>query len=218
LYYLNSRYYNPEWGRFINADDLLGVQGDLLTHNMFAYCLNNPVNMEDPSGKLGFQSIRKLQESFMVAIMVVFSYLTVVTMPAPVRDIMFSNTSSSTKERVATDSSVLEKTKKEKKDTVIYRKGSGTNTNLTPRPIKDTNGLSYSTIKPAGPYTQTTINTINATKVLKATPDIDNPTHILISPTNPFTISDWINSRVNAEINPHPYTVILKSISQKGGK
>ena len=50
LYYLNQRYYNPEWGRFINADDLLGVTGGLLSHNVFAYCANNPVMFEDPDG------------------------------------------------------------------------------------------------------------------------------------------------------------------------
>ncbi|WP_055666128.1 polymorphic toxin type 17 domain-containing protein [Desnuesiella massiliensis] len=51
LYYLQSRYYNPEWGRFLNADGLVGVTGGLLSHNMFAYCMNNPINMSDPSGK-----------------------------------------------------------------------------------------------------------------------------------------------------------------------
>ena len=51
LYYLQSRYYNPEWSRYINGDGLIGVQGDLLTANMFAYCMNNPVNMGDPSGQ-----------------------------------------------------------------------------------------------------------------------------------------------------------------------
>jgi len=50
LYYLQSRYYNPEWGRFVNADGITGIEGELLTHNMFAYTLNNPVNMEDPTG------------------------------------------------------------------------------------------------------------------------------------------------------------------------
>ncbi|HSQ88799.1 RHS repeat-associated core domain-containing protein, partial [Romboutsia sp.] len=47
LYYLQSRYYNPEWGRFINADSLVGETGELLSHNMFAYCANDPVNNED---------------------------------------------------------------------------------------------------------------------------------------------------------------------------
>jgi len=50
LYYLNSRYYNPEWGRFINADAAVGQTGSIQGHNMFQYCFNNPVNMDDPSG------------------------------------------------------------------------------------------------------------------------------------------------------------------------
>jgi RHS repeat-associated protein len=50
LYYLNSRYNNPEVGRFINADAITEVAGELLSHNLFAYTMNNPVNMEDPSG------------------------------------------------------------------------------------------------------------------------------------------------------------------------
>ena len=53
LYYLNSRYYNPVWGRFINADSL--IDGSSATsQNMFAYCNNNPVNMADPTGHLPF--------------------------------------------------------------------------------------------------------------------------------------------------------------------
>ena len=50
LYYLQSRYYNAEWGRFINADALGGSVGELLSHNVFAYCKNNPVNYFDPNG------------------------------------------------------------------------------------------------------------------------------------------------------------------------
>jgi len=50
LYYLQSRYYNPDWGRFINADNEGGQVGELLSHNVFAYCMNNPVNRSDPDG------------------------------------------------------------------------------------------------------------------------------------------------------------------------
>ncbi len=51
LYYLQSRYYDPVVGRFLNADGLLGANGDLMSYNLFAYCSNNPVNMSDPTGK-----------------------------------------------------------------------------------------------------------------------------------------------------------------------
>jgi RHS repeat-associated protein len=52
LYYLQSRYYNPQNGRFISSDGLLGQQGDILSTNMYAYCENNPVMNIDPSGFL----------------------------------------------------------------------------------------------------------------------------------------------------------------------
>ena len=50
-YYLNSRYYNPEIGRFINADGLIGEAGEILSHNMYAYTKNNPVMYYDPDGE-----------------------------------------------------------------------------------------------------------------------------------------------------------------------
>lgn len=51
MYYLQSRYYNPEWGRFINADGIAANTGELLSGNMFAYCKNNTVNMHDNDGE-----------------------------------------------------------------------------------------------------------------------------------------------------------------------
>ncbi len=52
LYYLKARYYDPEIGRWINADDTanLGVDGSILSYNLFTYCLNNPVNRFDVDG------------------------------------------------------------------------------------------------------------------------------------------------------------------------
>ena len=46
FYYLQSRYYDPACGRFINADntDVLSfTQGQLLGANLYTYCANNPV-------------------------------------------------------------------------------------------------------------------------------------------------------------------------------
>ena len=50
LYYLQSRYYNPQWGRFLNADGYVSTGTGLLGYNMYAYCSNNPVNYYDPKG------------------------------------------------------------------------------------------------------------------------------------------------------------------------
>lgn len=50
MYYLNSRYYNPEWGRFINADVTLNSGNDLLGHNLYTYCNNNAINFKDETG------------------------------------------------------------------------------------------------------------------------------------------------------------------------
>lgn len=49
-YYLNSRYYNPEWGRFLNMDSYAGeIGGNILSHNPYIYVLNNPiVNFDTP--------------------------------------------------------------------------------------------------------------------------------------------------------------------------
>ena len=54
LYYLQSRYYNPEWGRFLNADGYVSTGAGMLGYNMFAYCNNNPVMFTDPTGDFPF--------------------------------------------------------------------------------------------------------------------------------------------------------------------
>jgi len=52
LYYLKSRYYDPEVGRFINMDAIEELRPNVVNGlNLYAYCLNNPVMFSDPSGK-----------------------------------------------------------------------------------------------------------------------------------------------------------------------
>ena len=52
FYYVSSRYYDPEIGRFINADDTiyLGADSTLLSYNLFTYCKNNPIMYSDHNG------------------------------------------------------------------------------------------------------------------------------------------------------------------------
>ena len=53
FYYLQSRYYDPGIGRFVNADDpyiLYSDQNNSNQYNLFTYCLNNPINNVDLNG------------------------------------------------------------------------------------------------------------------------------------------------------------------------
>ena len=52
LYYLKSRYYDPEVGRFLSADSIEYLDPESLNGlNLYAYCNNNPVNYVDPTGQ-----------------------------------------------------------------------------------------------------------------------------------------------------------------------
>ena len=50
LYYLQSRYYDPQVQRFISPDVYVSTGQGIIGHNMFAYCLNNPSNKVDFGG------------------------------------------------------------------------------------------------------------------------------------------------------------------------
>lgn len=50
LYYYNARYYDPAIGRFIMADTVIPDAGDAQSLNPYSYCLNNPLELTDPSG------------------------------------------------------------------------------------------------------------------------------------------------------------------------
>ena len=51
FYLLETRYYDPETGRFINADGIVDNRG-VQTTNLYSYCANNPINNKDSSGKI----------------------------------------------------------------------------------------------------------------------------------------------------------------------
>ena len=62
FYYASSRYYDPEISRFINADDTeyLGADGSVLSYNLFAYCMNDPVNRFDVDGNWSLPNWAKI--------------------------------------------------------------------------------------------------------------------------------------------------------------
>ena len=57
FYYLQSRYYDPEICRFINADEYTSTGQEFLGYNMFAYCNNNPISNQDSTGELAITAI-----------------------------------------------------------------------------------------------------------------------------------------------------------------
>lgn len=56
MYYLQSRYYDPGIGRFINTDAYASTGSSVLDHNMYAYCKNAPTNLVDSSGTLAISA------------------------------------------------------------------------------------------------------------------------------------------------------------------
>lgn len=80
FYLTGTRYYDPEIGRFINADSVIaGVGGSIQGYNMFAYCMNNPVNMEDPTGNWPKWVKKAVAAVAVVAVVAVVAAVTVAT-------------------------------------------------------------------------------------------------------------------------------------------
>lgn len=65
-------------GRFINADDMLGGNGDIQSYNLFAYCSNDPINHSDPSGTV----VDLVFEAGVVAIVIIVVGLIVIATAA----------------------------------------------------------------------------------------------------------------------------------------
>ena len=72
LYYLNSRYYDPAVGRFINADsiDFIGKASNSIENNLYTYCYNSSPNYID---NIGYFAIT-ISLSTLVAILALFTF------------------------------------------------------------------------------------------------------------------------------------------------
>ena len=71
LYYLRSRYYNPRWGRFANADAEIAVEAKLWDAKLFLYCANNPVRYTDDGGNSFWDVLADCGKALLVAAVVV---------------------------------------------------------------------------------------------------------------------------------------------------
>ncbi len=59
LYYLQSRYYDANIGRFINVDDISRLINSFYSTNLYCYCFNNPINSNDVFGTENFKNTFK---------------------------------------------------------------------------------------------------------------------------------------------------------------
>lgn len=68
MYYLNSRYYDAETGRFINADDPAYLDPESINGlNLYSYCGNNPIMRVDETGKGFWDWLRGIGSVLMIA-------------------------------------------------------------------------------------------------------------------------------------------------------
>ena len=52
MYFLSTRYYVPEWGRFLSPDKIDHLVFDCVNGlNLYCYCINNPILYFDPTGQ-----------------------------------------------------------------------------------------------------------------------------------------------------------------------
>ena len=81
LYYLQTRYYDPVTGRFLNADVTFDTNAGLTAYNLFAYCGNCPVMHVDISG-LSYTSTRESNLAYVVSVSVVIVGVMICVQPS----------------------------------------------------------------------------------------------------------------------------------------
>jgi RHS repeat-associated protein len=85
-YYCQSRYYNPEWCRWISADVYMDTGDGIMGTNMYAYCQGDPVNFGDPSGHAAGEAAALAAGGFASSMW----WLVAVDGPIPIGDIVYA--------------------------------------------------------------------------------------------------------------------------------
>ena len=196
FYYLQSRYYDPQIGRFINADIYVSTGQGLLGNNMFAYCRNNPVCRKDISGAADIDCIEANDDDVEVGPGTRETEgggnRTIHTGGGGIRGFINGNGGNrhgGTGSHGPGSSGT---------GTKIYRYGYDGPEKLVPTENdvrnSDNSGLSFST-RPASGAAMTTIEEVNATGILIAVRD--GRSHVSIYPIN-GTLAEWRDAGANS--------------------
>ena len=233
MYYLKSRYYDPEISRWIHADSYISTGQGVLGNNMFAYCGNNPVNRVDYTGQFGSAIwgfvktvVAETGKAMEVMSPAYAEYGGAITVDGP---FLFGDVVGYVGAIALTaaalgygiyqaiqDPAISTSKAKEKSNVVttpnsstpIYRYRGTDPGNLVPtkNDVSKGGGLSFSTIPKPG-AAMTTIEAVNATGVLIAVQD--RLTHVSVYPIG-TTIEGWRNAGTRSI-----WTMTLKSIVVK---
>ena len=206
----------------MNGDGYVSTGQGFTGNNMFAYCLNNPINCTDPSGKLAVTATVAgsaigfvLLELGKALLGLLAGYLIADTLvnnpPASPSISIPENTKPETDEKEKDIAPTIPKNPPKKKQTVIYRYGKMNPGNFVPSDsdVSTNSGLSFSTIppRPGQKASVTTIEALNATGIVTAYQD--RPGHVRVDPVF-GTLADW-----RAGGSTHPCTIAVKSVVVK---
>lgn len=233
LYYLRSRYYNPSWGRFINADDTQYVENGMMLNNVFAYCSNNPVVQVDMDGEMGglaigifgvisafakaaataiVATVTSIVASPVVAVIggIIVAAAVVYTVIKVVEAVSQSRTVETTDTAAKTVSTSQTQTKKQRREgTVIYRYGGTNPGNLVPssRDVAHGSGLSFSTVYKPG-AAMTTIEALRASGYFCVVQD--SKTHVTVYPLG-GTVAQWRHEGTQSRWTQRLKSLVVKS-------
>ena len=229
-YFAQAREYVPKIGRFVGEDWIKGNIEKPFSLNQYGYCWGNPIGLVDRDGKTpemasnysqvfdilktgtGMAGAAALADSpapgpMDLVALGILGITLVVSGGVAVGTYINSTSKEKEKSRVIALEQV---TTKRPNETVIYRRGNGNATNLTPRHIDLHTGLSYELKVPAATdYTITTMEAINATGVLTAV--IDKPNHVSVRPVNPLEMmEDHVMSKlIDNLIKKYEYNIYI---------
>ena len=229
-YFAQAREYVPKIGRFVGEDWIKGNIEKPFSLNQYGYCWGNPIGSVDRDGKTPEMASNYSQVFYIpktgtemagaaalvdspapgpmdLVALGILGITLVVSGGVAVGTYINSTAKEKEKSRVIALEQV---TTKRPDETVIYRRGNGNVTNLTPRHIDLHKGLSYELKVPATTdYTITTMEAINATGVLAAV--IDKPNHVSVRPVNPLDmIEDHVMSKlIDNLIKKYEYNIYI---------